>query len=446
MKKLALIWLGKIIALVSRALNIGAGSTWPGHVAFELEPQILPSLVDQLRKGVILIAGTNGKTTTAKMVKTILESGKWKDAQKRVPSELKSGGVIHNETGANLLNGIMSALIAKASWLGEINTSWAIFEIDEATLPLALKEFTPKIVVLLNLFRDQLDRYGEVDLIAEKWRNALVKLPSATIIILNADDPHIAFLGKNLTAKVLYFGLSDHSIFLKKMEHAVDSVYCPNCGKKLNFAGVYFSHLGIWNCPSCGAKRPTLDLSSWNYLLAGVYNRYNTLAAVLVGKVTGVEEREIGKALANFRPAFGRQEELDVNGKKVRILLSKNPAGFNECIRTLKEFSGEKKTIMVVLNDRTPDGRDVSWIWDVDFENIADYAGYLIVSGERVYDLALRLKYSGFDQDKTLINADLRGAIKSGLTKIKKGETLYILPTYSAMLEVRKIVGRRKIL
>lgn len=437
MKKLALIWLGKIIALVSRILNLGAGSTWPGHVAYEVEPRILSSLTNQLQKGIILIAGTNGKTTTAKMISEIL---RYEDTE-----------ILRNESGANLLNGMVSALIQKSDWFGRIKADWAIFEVDEATLPLAISKIKNQkeqklIVVLLNLFRDQLDRYGEVDLIAQKWQEALQELPKNATIILNADDPHIAYLGKNLKSRVVYFGLDDPRLFLGKMEHAVDSVYCPSCGRKLDFTGVYFSHLGIWNCPGCGQKRPNLSLSSWDYPLPGVYNRYNTLAAVSVAKMVGVKEEKIKKALADFKPAFGRQEEFKVDGKKIRLLLSKNPAGFNESIRTLKEFPGKKKVVLLLLNDRIPDGRDVSWIWDVDFEKIADYANFLAISGDRVYDMALRIKYAEFPLNKTLINADLKTAIQSGLIRINEGETLYVLPTYSAMLEVRKIIRGRKIL
>lgn len=433
MKILLLIWLGKIIGQISRIFNLGAGSTWPGHLALTVEPQILSSLVNQLSKGAIIIAGTNGKTTTSLMIKQILE---------------ESGDrVIHNESGANLLNGVVSAFIQQASWSGAIDSDWGVFEVDEATLPIALKEFTPKVVVLLNLFRDQLDRYGEVDLIAEKWLRALRELRKETTVILNADDAEIAFLGEKIAARGLYFGLNDSKIFLEKMEHAVDSVYCPSCGQRLNFRGVYFSHLGVWNCPECGQKRPKPDLTNWPNLanLPGVYNRYNTLAAVLVTKVVGVEEKEIKKALANFQPAFGRQEEIEVEGRKIKILLSKNPAGFNESLRTLKEFPGEKKTILLVLNDRIPDGRDVSWIWDVDFEKLADYPDFLVFSGDRTYDIALRLKYA-IESQKSKICENLREAIEVGLESVKRGETLYVLPTYSAMLEVRKILRGRKIL
>ncbi len=434
MKILLLIFLGKLLTGISKFFKLGAGSTWPGHLAILTESNILPQLTSKLNKGVILVAGTNGKTTTSKMIDEILE--------------FKGEKIIKNEAGANLLNGMVSALINQADWLGKITADWAIFETDEATLPLVLSKVTPKIIILLNLFRDQLDRYGEVDLIAGKWREALIKLPETTTVILNADDPHIAQLGKNLAAKVIYFGLEDEKLFLAKAEHAVDSIYCPNCGEKLLFDGFFFSHLGHWQCLNCQAKRPKPDLSYWpnGSNLKGVYNQYNTLAAVLAAKTLRVKDSDIASGLANFKPAFGRQEELKVDGKKARIILSKNPAGFNESLRVLKEFPGAKKTVLLVLNDRIPDGRDVSWIWDVDFENMADYAQNLILSGDRVDDLALRIKYADFSQEKTLLSADLAKAIKDGLKEIKRGETLYILPTYSAMLEVRKIIAGRKLI
>ncbi len=435
MKTLLLIWLGKLLTGVSKIFKIGAGSTWPGHLALQTEPDILVKLSLKLDKGIILVAGTNGKTTTAKMIAQILR-------YKQSFSANKDTKILKNESGANLLNGIVSALINSTNWFGKINASWAIFEADEATLPLVIEKVTPKVVILLNLFRDQLDRYGEVDLIAEKWRTALLKLPKTTTVILNADDPHISLLGKNLTAKVIYFGLNDPSIFLEKSQHAVDSLYCPSCGSKLLFDGFFLSHLGHWRCLNCGAKRPNPDLTSWASPLRGVYNQYNTLASVLAAKTIGFKDKEITKALSSFKPAFGRQEDLEVDDKNIKIILSKNPAGFNESIRVLKDFPGKRKTILLCLNDRIPDGRDVSWIWDIDTEDLLN--GHdIIVSGDRALDFALRIKYSDI---KPRIEKDLRGAIKYGLGKISEGETLYILPTYSAMLAVRKIIRGRKIL
>lgn len=422
------------MAALSRLFNLGAGSTWPGHLVLENDPQSLKYLVGQLKFGPILIAGTNGKTTTAKMVRTILE-------------KTKKAKVVHNEAGANLLNGLVSSLILASNWKGRLGADWGIFEVDEATLPLALKEFTPQIVVLLNLFRDQLDRYGEIDLIAQKWHQALLTLPKETTVILNADDPQIASLGQDLRAKVLYFGLADQKAFYQGKQQAMDSIYCLNCGTKLNFSGLYFSHLGIWECQNCGIRRPKPDISLWDYPLAGIYNRYNTLAAVLTAKSLGAQEKQIKEALEDFTPAFGRLEEFAVDQKKVRLLLSKNPAGFNESLRVLQEFPG-KKTVLLVLNDRIPDGRDVSWIWDVDFEELTSVKS-ITVSGDRVWDIGLRLKYAIKTQNlnvKFKIIEDLRKAIEEGLKETESKETLCILPTYSAMLEVRKILTGRKIL
>lgn len=450
MKTLLLIWIGKTVTFASRLLGLGNGSTWPGHIALQIDPQILHKLSLQITNGIILIAGTNGKTTTVKIIKTILE-----DKTKKI----SLNKIISNESGANLINGVVSSLINKCSWLGKIQATWAIFEVDEATLPIILEKLNPKFIIFLNLFRDQLDRYGEIDIIANNWQRALKSLPSESTLILNADDPHVAFLGNNLKAKVIYFGLNDKSFFLNDMEHAVDSIYCPNCGQKLNYSGFFFSHLGHWYCLNCGNTRPAVDLSSWTYPLPGTYNRYNTLAAVCLTKAIGIKDKDINKKLTNFKPAFGRQEEIETDDKNIKIILSKNPAGFNESMRVLNDLPGKKKTILLVLNDRIPDGLDVSWIWDVDFE-IIPANSEIIISGDRAFDLGLRIKYT---QDKipNLIpsneSSDLRSrqfqiidnlktAIREGLKRISEGESLYMLPTYSAMLEARKIITGKKIL
>jgi len=470
MIKILIILIGKMVATLSRLFNIGAGGTWSGEIGLALDKSLIKKLIADVKKGVILVVGTNGKTTTAKMIKTILEipnSPAKRDSAPRdkfpaLPARLPDGQagrqipkVIHNQSGANLLNGVASALIRQADVLGKVKADWAVFEVDEASLPLVLKEFTPKIVVCMNLFRDQLDRYGEIDLIAEKWHKAFLTLPLTATVILNADDPQIAYLGKDLKAKVLYFGLEDSSLFLAKIPHAADSIYCLSCGNKLEFKGVYFSHLGVWKCKKCGEKRPRPDLSFWQWPLSGIYNRYNTLAAVLAAKILGIEKKRIQSALKKMTSAFGRGEEFIVKGKKVKILLSKNPTGFNVSIRRIIE--SQAKMVLLALNDRIPDGRDVSWIWDVDFEELVSRVDHFIISGDRAYDLGLRLKHSLETQEhkniktpehnsKFKIFQELEKAIFSGLENIKKNETLHILPTYSAMLEIRKILGGRKIL
>lgn len=442
LSRVSLIIIAKFIYQLSVSFQLGAGGTWPGEVLLRFKPDILPFFASQVKKGIIIVAGTNGKTTTTLMIKKILESKRLK--------------VLHNDSGANLLNGIVSAFIQSSSLTGKIDAYWGVFEVDENALPIVLKfikSIKLKAIVLLNLFRDQLDRYGELDVIAEKWGKALARLPEDTKIILNADDPQIAYLGKNLKAEVIFFGIDDPKSFLETKEHATDSIFCLKCGNRLSFAGVYYSHIGIWRCDKCGEKRPTPDLNRWKSPLPGLYNQYNTLAAVSAAKSLGISDSQIKETLADFSPAFGRQEVFEINGKKIKIFLSKNPAGYNETLRTVINLGAKK--LLFVLNDRIPDGKDVSWIWDVDFETIPDNVS-VIVSGDRAYDMGLRIKYAARIKKlklkiknynaKLKIIKNLREAIATGLDLVKEGETLYILPTYSAMLEVRKILKGRKIL
>jgi UDP-N-acetylmuramyl tripeptide synthase len=404
LRTLIAISLGRLISFISTTFRLGAGATWPGEIALRIHPRILRILSARARH-VILVAGTNGKTTTVKMIKTILG----KDA-------------VSNTSGANLDNGLVSTFIRYP------NAGYYIFEVDEATLSNVLKDLTPEIIVLTNLFRDQLDRYGEVDIIAEKWLVALASIERQTNVIVNADDPHLAFIGTKIPAKVRYFGLEDPSLFLPKMQHATDTIYCPNCGARLTFAGVYYSHLGKWACGTCSFVPPKENLTAADFTspIAGVYNIYNTLAAALAAQTLGISKPDIREALTHFTPAFGRMERIG----NIKILLSKNPTGFNESLRTVAA-SKDKGPVLCVLNDRIPDGRDVSWIWDVDFEEYRNFPKYY-VSGDRALDMALRLKYAGIDA--------------SIVDDIPKEDKLWILPTYSAMLDIRKKLTGRKIL
>lgn len=442
----ALIITGKLIAFISRLFNLGEGSTWPGHIALFVNKNFVKDILDNQKTKnqkpkTVLVAGTNGKTTTGKLIQTILEN--------------KGYNVFQNKAGANLLNGIASSIVLHSSLLCVVNYDYAIFEIDENTLPLALKEFTPDYLIVLNLFRDQLDRYGETDTIARKWKEAVRTLPQKTAVLLNADDPQIAFLGKETKAKIYYFGLDDKSLHQKTPQHAVDSTYCPKCQSKLFYSIVYFSHLGSWSCKHCPYKRPKLDLSLFSsYPLPGIYNRYNTHAAVLFARINNINSETIKQSLKGFSPAFGRQEIIELNGKKVQLFLSKNPTSFNESLRTIQKLGASH--ILLVLNDRIPDGRDVSWIWDVDFEDFLDKNINIFISGDRCYDMGLRIKYamqgtkfksySIIHSSFFIIHENLTEAIRPALDRIKPDETLFVLPTYSAMLEVRKILTGRKIL
>jgi len=425
----------KSVTFIVQFLRLGAASVLPGAIARRIEPRLLELLSQQVKNGVILIAGTNGKTTTALLLCTILER--------------KGYRIAHNSTGANLENGLMSALLESTNLLGTLDVDYAILEVDENIVPRVLTPLQPRIILCLNLFRDQLDRYGEVDTISKRWTKVISTLPAETVVIPNADDPTLSNLGQQLPQRVLFFGLNEPEHYLEAIPHAVDSIYCPRCGHSLDYKGVYLSHLGDFTCPKCGfsKSKPTLESSEWSQILVGLYNKYNTLAAATAAIELGVDEATIRDAINNFQAAFGRAEDLVINGKRVRILLSKNPVGTNETIRVVTESTD--KTTLLVLNDRTPDGTDVSWIWDVDTEKLVERGGTLVVSGDRVYDLALRLRYSEkYPQSKLnlIVEKDLRQAIATALEHTPENETLHILPTYSAMLEVREILTGRKIL
>lgn len=428
------ILVGSVISWISKLFGFGSGATWPGEAALFLSPHILHHLVKRIRKGIIIVAGTNGKTTTTAMIEKILAD--------------EGQSVIHNTSGANLLNGVVSAFLDPSVVLRR-SVDYAVFEVDENSLPGVLSNISPGnklIVVLLNLFRDQLDRYGEVDTIAKKWSAALVSVPDAANVLMNADDPMISFIGSQLHARTSYFGLNDSRRYLPYEQHATDTIYCPQCGQKLTFAGKYFSHLGKWTCGKCSLGQPDAQLSAKDVSspLEGVYNIYNTLAATLVGKTIGINADDIAASLHTFTPAFGRMESIRYKEKNVRILLSKNPTGMNESIRTVLS-SQHKGPLLILLNDRIPDGTDVSWIWDVDFEELAQFDKSIIVSGDRALDMVLRLKY-GITNKSIDIRTTLKDAVDAAIEKTAKNETLWILPTYSAMLDVRKILTGRKIL
>lgn len=444
-----LILFGKFIIKISQLLNLGSGSTWPGHIALILNKKFIKQTIDHnTHLKIIIIAGTNGKTTSTALLKFLLE---------------KSGHkVFTNSEGANLLNGVVSSIIKNSDFFSKLNFDYVIFESDELNLPILLKEISPDKILILNLFRDQLDRYGEVNSIALKWLESLKTLDDKTEVFINGDDPQLYHIGTMLSRKVKYFGIEKKLMKLKYVPNDVDSIYCPVCLSLLKYNLLSYAHLGDFYCPNCKFKRFGKEVSDFSgikvaYPMSGLYNVYNTNAVLLLIKsLVNIDMGDINKWLKEFVPAFGRQEEIVYKNRKVFILLSKNPAGFNQSIQTVYEMvknpsfaeasKGKKKAnFLVVLNNRIPDGLDVSWIWDVDFKPILDVADNIYVAGDRVYDMNLRLRYEG---SKNTINTfeDLSDAVDSIVKKTKEGEKIFVLPTYSAMLEVRKILLGRKLL
>ncbi len=431
--------LTKTIAFVIRAGHLGHGFTWPGEIALRLSGRFIRTILEKNPNlTTVVIVGTNGKTTSAKITRHILSKNNYR--------------VIGNETGANLMNGVASCLIENAHLSGKIDADAAIFEVDENVLPLLLHEFHPDAIMVLNLFRDQLDRYGEVNTIALKWQEALATLTKKTALIMNGNDPQIFYLGKSLPGlSVKFFGLKKDQMKKRTVPHEADSLYCPECAERLTYAAIAYSHIGDFRCAACGFRPADIvDYSGTiKSPLLGLFNRYNTNAvSLMLTTVFGIAPERIGQDIADFGAAFGRQEIIDYRGRKIVIQLSKNPTGFNQSVEVLEEFTVAHRRVLVLLNDRIPDGRDVSWIWDVDFELLMRLADTVIVSGDRAYDMGIRLKYAAEDGEKKgmgkagdlTVVPELSAAIRKAVEITPRGEYLFILPTYSAMLEARNIL------
>lgn len=439
----------KIFFRMSRLLNIGSGYTWPGHLILFFYPHFIEQTISKLPQGTIIITGTNGKTTTAQALSFILRR--------------QGLRVVTNTSGANLLNGIASALIYKMGWRGCLNADIGVFEVDEAVFPEASRLLQPESIILLNLFRDQLDRYGEVDTIVSKWKKAIDKLSISTKIFINANDPALVFLGEHARSEVTYFGVNDFRFNLKEVPHYADSAYCLNCNSVLRYGVCYFSHVGVWSCPVCGRGTPPLSFEASNVRinkevmhflinkfeittkLSGIYNVYNLTAVFGLSTRLGIRESSSASLLEKFEPHFGRQETLLIGNRPVKILLSKNPTGFNVNLRLISSIIEPGDCLLLALNDGIADGRDVSWIYDVDFEEFLKFIEKSVyISGSRADDLALRLKYAGLKKEP-VISKNTKVILEEIFKKENERGTLYILPTYTAMLGIRKVLLGKEI-
>jgi UDP-N-acetylmuramyl tripeptide synthase len=416
-----------------------------------MEPAAIGALAGRLSRGCVLVSATNGKTTTTALASSILE---------------RAGiSLVHNQAGANMAGGIASTLLAAAGRHGRIAGDLGLFEVDELWLDRLAGELHPRVVVLGNLFRDQLDRYGELDAIAERW-SAVTREGAArqAQLVCNADDPVLADIGRE-RATVLYYGVDDESLALGGMAHAADAKHCRRCGAPYTFDVVYLGHLGHYHCPSCGQRRPSPTVLARTVTLEGVrsarfqlstpegdaevklalpglYNVYNALAAAALAVALEIPLADIVEGLQSTKAAFGRAETVSVAGRPTRILLVKNPAGANEVLRTVALEPG-RHDLLGVLNDNTADGRDVSWIWDADFELLAGHVRVVTCSGTRAPELALRLKYAGIEPERIKVIDDLPRALVSAAADTGGGESLYVLPTYTAMLALRELLVKR---
>ncbi len=460
MRRIAAVAAAKATAALSQRLRLGGGTALPGLVAERIDPQIVAGLSGRLGQGSLIITGTNGKTTTARLVRSIAQAAGLRP--------------VANRAGSNLMRGLAAALAQAAEFGGDFSAPGrriGVFEVDEATLPEAADALSPRVVAFTNLFRDQLDRYGEVEHVAAVWRQAVAALPPSVTVVLNADDPSIAGLARAGIGPVLFYGLDDPACGVERLEHAADARWCSApaegggpCGGELAYDRVFYGHLGHWRCPQCGAARPQPAVSiAWleesadgvrlkfelpagevsaSLPLVGLYNAYNALAAGAVGVSLDLPPAAIEGGLSSATAAFGRQEKINVAGRQVQVILAKNPAGLNQVLRAITGPAAPgSKTLAVFLNDNIADGRDVSWIWDVDFEMLAGKTDSLVVSGTRAWDMALRLKYAGVD-DTPVVEPDSAAALRLALQATSAGATLYVIPTYTAMLQVRELLAR----
>ncbi len=455
--------LARGIGAASRASGRGGGTTLPGRVLLRLAPDAIARLGRSLDRGTTVVSATNGKTTTAGMIAAILA------AEGRQP--------VHNWAGSNMTWGVATALLEQRGREG-------LFEVDEAWLPRVSQQLHPGLIVLGNLFRDQLDRYGEMEALADEWARTVAACEGHSSFALNADDPLIADLGRDPEGRardgVLYFGIDDVSQALPELQHAFDAKHCRRCGHPYEYDRAFVGHLGHYSCPNCGAERPRPDVAATaielrgmegsrstirtpageielELPLPGLYNVYNALAAVAAGIRLGVAPDRIAAALSKMKAAFGRVETIEVGNVPVSILLIKNPAGANEVLRTLLlevEGDGEGIDLWIALNDRIADGRDVSWVWDADFELLDGAVRRVVCAGTRAPEMALRLKYAGWPTDRIEVIPGIEPSLDAAVAyvrdigapigaKMSQGPRLFALPTYTALLELRKLLADR---
>ena len=444
MRTFLALFTAKLIIFFTKLTGRGSGSALPGLWADRIDHSLLDSLSSELKDGIILVTGTNGKTTVSKLILEALEA---------------SGiTVITNRSGSNLRRGILSSLIKASNLSGRFSASVGLFEVDEASMRRVAKELNPKQIIVLNIFRDQLDRYGELDTTASLIGEAIA-LCEATVI-LNSDDPLVASLSSYVTDKrnVVYFGIEALPSKLATADHSVaDSDRCPKCSERLIFSRVFYSHLGHYSCPTGhfdrpkpnfvisklfenGSKGSKFEISisgkrtSIALNLPGVYNLYNGLAAIASLSTSKADINTIEKSLAQSKAAFGRFEEISWRGKKIILLLIKNPTG---CTQVLETFlvNSTKPKILLAINDDFADGRDISWLWDVKFELLKNLSATIVTTGTRAAEMSLRLHYADIASTQ---HSDTEEALERYADTLSHGETGYILPTYTAMLRIRK--------
>ncbi len=443
----------RAIGAISRRSGRGGGTTLPGRLLLRSEPDAITRLASRLTDGSTVISATNGKTTTAGMLSSALR------AAGRRP--------VHNSAGSNMSWGVATALLEHGGTEG-------LFEVDEAWLPQIAAALDPKVLVLGNLFRDQLDRYGELEHLADEWAELVEDRVDGSALVLNADDPLIADLGRDRELRrrddVIYFGIEDASQALPELQHAHDAKHCRRCGAPYAYERAFVGHLGHYTCPNCDSDRPRPDVAATaieldgmrgsqitvampagevrlRLPLPGLYNVYNALATLAAALRLGIAPETAVAGLETVEAAFGRVETVEVAGRPVSILLIKNPAGANEVLRTLRLEAEREGTpsggvdVWVALNDHIADGRDVSWVWDADFELLAGRVRRIVCAGTRAPEIAVRLKYAGVDPTAIVVEPGIERSLDDVVASAPG--RVFALPTYTALIELRTLLTRR---
>ena len=436
MRKLIAVWLGKALTVIGKIVGKKSSSS-PGHYALKICPDLVRNLQKYISKGIIVTCGTNGKTTTNNLMASALEAKGYK--------------VLCNRLGANMLSGVATTVLQEMNIFGKLRADYACLEIDEAYTPIVFEHIKPDVMVITNLFRDQLDRYGEIDITSDIIKRAIAKADGVKLV-LNGDDPLCVQFAEGENTKAYYYGISEQ--VLPQLDDTKEGRFCPVCGAEQSYNYYHYSQLGDFYCPECGFKRPEIDFEvkdvslgtpmkftingqpmSINY--KGFYNIYNLIAVYGALSVLGEDTDGFAGLLSAYKPQIGRMQEYKFN-KPVILSLSKNPAGFNQAIATVNTDK-RKKDVIIAINDKANDGRDVSWLWDVDFHKIKDEnLNTLTTTGIRVYDISLRFKYADIPVDH--ITHDMAEAVSECLKT--DSEVVYVLVNYTALYSTEAVLKK----
>jgi lipid II isoglutaminyl synthase (glutamine-hydrolysing) len=455
---------GKAAGVASRALGRGGGTSFPGAIAHRIDPHVLRKVAAVSNASTVVVTGSNGKTTTCRMLAALAEAGGLR--------------VTQNRTGSNLLQGVISAAVHGADLFGRMDAELLLLEVDEGTVRRVVPEMQPDVFVVTNIFRDQLDRFGELYSMARMLQTVVQSLPSSATVVLNADDPLVASLpdgtgsagaGTGTAARVVCYGISGAGAGRKVPEHSADTIRCVRCQHTLTYRAVHLSHLGDYSCPACGGSRPALDVAvssirpspdggsdvtietpagpvPMRVPLAGVHNVYNAAAALACVTALSlprpIEPAQARLAMAGVRPAFGRLEEIRAGDRQVMLAFVKNPTSYNATLGEVLRRPG-RKHVLAAHSNTVVDGEDFAWLWDVDIEALVPQLGSLIVSGTRAEEVALRFKYAGADPALVRVIPDRTAALQVALTQPKPGEALHIFAGYTPMRELRGVMQRR---